>query len=43
MCDVKHCKQRDLHIIYYDKSICMKCWLSHCENNINLKELFEVN
>jgi len=42
MCDVKHCKQKDNELIYYDKEICRKHWIEHCEGKINLKKEFNI-
>jgi hypothetical protein len=38
MCEVKHCKQKDVVVAFYGKDICQKHWDSHCEGKIDLKQ-----
>lgn len=32
MCEVKHCKQKDVAVSYYNKTICRKHWYLHCDD-----------
>jgi len=41
MCSVKNCKGPN-EMIYYGKYICFDCYNKHCQNKINLKELFKI-
>jgi hypothetical protein len=42
-CEVKHCKQQGIALIYYNHPICEKHWLEHCHGKRNLKVDFNIN
>ena len=39
-CQVKYCNMSH-DLLYYGKRVCIKCWTKHCQENINLKEIFK--
>jgi len=42
MCDVPKCGSRDVHLIFYGKDVCEKCWVRHCEGKVDLKKKFGI-
>lgn len=45
MCSVKHCRKKDIELIYHGKDVCSRCWLKHCDPNdtFSLKKEFRVD
>jgi len=41
LCDIKNCRG-DTYLTYYGHNVCQICWEKHCDEEINLKEIFEV-
>ena len=42
MCDIKHCRNTDVHVTYYKHEVCHKCWVSYCQDRIDLKKEFNI-
>jgi hypothetical protein len=42
MCDVKHCRKKDVEITYYGHNVCLSCWMKHSNEKINLKKEFKI-
>ena len=40
-CKVRGCAE-EIHIFYYGKGVCEKCWSLHSMDKINLKEKLKI-